>query len=349
MDKIELESYRRLNDSFQKRLICRIGIDCGFFVELNYMVNAILYCLAHRIRFQLYSDNANFGTGKGWTEYFLPFCEEVHDTFHQRYNIHRRPSWTRILRLCQKQKSPGPIAWKIKGTVKTLIGRLVAFRTYGELVSFEQDVVLDDVHRLCVPELGIDADYMEAYSMVARMVWRLRPEIMQQQEAFKQMLGIPLHYSGVHIRGGDKVTETSLIGAKDIIQKLGSLDDGTCLFVLTDDYRIFARACNDFPKLRLLTLCKEDQTGYSHKQFCDGDLAGKKDAICRLLISVNLLISSTSYVGSITTGPSVFVLKMRFGDMRVQAVDCPEEELPLALRQTIDVRSRISQKYLREL
>ena len=93
MEKLDIGSYRRVNASFRKRMVYRIGVDCGFFVEMNYMVNAILYCLTHRIRFQLYSENANFGTGIGWTEYFLPFCEEVHEKFHKKYNFHRLPSW----------------------------------------------------------------------------------------------------------------------------------------------------------------------------------------------------------------------------------------------------------------
>ena len=84
---MDISCYRKVNESFRRRLVCRIGIDSGFFVEMNYMVNAMLYCLAHRIQFQLYSDDANFGTGVGWREYFLPFCEEVHESFHQKYNF----------------------------------------------------------------------------------------------------------------------------------------------------------------------------------------------------------------------------------------------------------------------
>ena len=77
MKQLEISDYQKLNDSFHKRLVYHVGIDCGFFVELNNMINAILYCLLNGYRFQLYSEDANFGTGKGWTEYFLPFCEEV--------------------------------------------------------------------------------------------------------------------------------------------------------------------------------------------------------------------------------------------------------------------------------
>ena len=71
MKQLDVMSYRKVNETF-RRMVYHVGVDCGFFVEMNYMVDAMLYCLAHCIRFQLYSDDANFGTGKGWTEYFLP-------------------------------------------------------------------------------------------------------------------------------------------------------------------------------------------------------------------------------------------------------------------------------------
>lgn len=98
MKHLDLESYRRVNESFHRRLVCRIGVDCGFFVEMNYMVNAMLYCLANRIQFQLFSRDANFGTGIGWTEYFQPFCKEVYEPYHLKYNLHQPPTWKRILK-----------------------------------------------------------------------------------------------------------------------------------------------------------------------------------------------------------------------------------------------------------
>ena len=122
---MEICDYQGVNKSFHRRLIYHAGVDCGFFVELNYMVNAMLYCLANRYRFELYSDDANFGTGIGWREYFLPFCEEVHESFHKKYNFHRPPSLHRILKECNRRKVISPIVWKLKSILKTIIGRLV--------------------------------------------------------------------------------------------------------------------------------------------------------------------------------------------------------------------------------
>ena len=84
---LDISTYQKINNSFRKRLIYHSGVDCGFFVEMNYMINAMLYCLAKGYRFQLYSEDANYGMGKGWTEYFTPFCEEVHESFHHKYNL----------------------------------------------------------------------------------------------------------------------------------------------------------------------------------------------------------------------------------------------------------------------
>lgn len=66
-------TYRLLNSSFRKTMIFHLGIDAGFFTEYTYMLHAMLYCLQHKIQFKLYSDDANFGWEKGWTDCFVPF------------------------------------------------------------------------------------------------------------------------------------------------------------------------------------------------------------------------------------------------------------------------------------
>ena len=345
MKPLDVASYRRVNESFRRRLVCHVGIDCGFFVELQYMVNAMLYCLAHRIRFQMYSDDANFGTGIGWTEYFLPFCEEVHETFHHRCNFHRPPSWHQILRLCNNQKSLSPLAWKLKAILKNWAGRLLAFQAYEEYVLLSQDVPPIPEQYYCIPELGIDGDYMAIFSLLSRMVWRLQPDVLHQRDAYKSELSLPSVYAGVQIRGGDKATETRLVDGETIIRKL-ELCDGDCVFILTDDYSQYQRAKTVFPKLKLMTLCQSDEKGYHHRQFCQEDPQSKKDAILRLITSVDILLGGRSFAGSIITGPSVFIMKLRHDDPLVQAVDCPKEELSSALQLPIYARSIVSIKSL---
>lgn len=345
MKHLDLESYRKVNETFRRRMVCHIGIDCGFFVEMNFMVNAMLYCLAHRIRFQLYSEDANFGTGIGWTEYFLPFCEEVHESFHKRYNFHRLPSWRRILKACCKQKSIGPLVWKLKSVFKTIIGRLIALVVYKEYVLFAQDVLSDPNQHYHIPELEINGTYYEVYGLLAKMVWSFQPSVQQQAAKYKASLHLPHLFDGVHIRGGDKAIETELINGTCMMQKLNP-KNGSCVFILTDDYRQVLELQNDYPNIRLLTLCQSEERGYAHKAFSLQSPQSRHEAIVRLIISADLLLASRSFVGSITTGPSVFIMKQRVDDPLVQAVDCLKEELPSSLSLTIDVRADISKRNL---
>ena len=345
---LEVNDYRKVNESFHRRLIYHVGIDCGFCVELNYMLNAMLFCLANGYRFQLYSDDANFGTGIGWTEYFLPFCEEVHEPFHRLYNFHRTPSWLRILKLCRRQKAVGPIAWKLKSSLKNIMGRLIAFRTYKEYVLFAQDVSSCPDQFYHIPELGIDGSYYETYGLLARMIWRFQPDIQQQKEVYKNKLAYSPLCDGIHIRGGDKIIETELISGKRIMQILHP-KVGACVFVLTDDYRQYQELQANYPNVHFLTLCQPEERGYLHKAFSQKSPHTRKEAINRLLISVDLLLHCRSFVGSITTGPSVFIMKQRVNDPLVQAVDCSNDCLTSSLSQNIDVRATISIKNMQRI
>ena len=351
---MDIAQYRKVNETFRKRLVYHVGKDSGFFVELNYMLHAMLYCLDHRLQFQMYSEDANFGTGTGWTEYFLPFCPEVHEAFHRRYNFHRLPSWKRIMKKTLRERSLRFVVWKLKSLLLTIIGRAKAFRAYGENVLLGQDVATVPASYYHVPELGIDGDYYQAYRTLAMMLWRLRPEIVEQEAAIRQSLHLPSRYAGIQIRGGDKNTETSLISGESIVKALlhhpsplaPHLSPLTTLpspiFVLTDDIRLLEAVEAQFPQLHFVSLCRPDDRGYHHRAFCQTDPQQKKEAIVRLLISVDILLRSHTFVGSITTGPSVFVMKVRPDDAAVIAVDCPKPQMKAALTLTVERRAAIS-------
>ena len=139
--------------------------------------------------------------------------------------------------------------------------------------------------------------------------------------------------------------ETTLISGKHIMEVLHP-KTGACVFILTDDYRQFQELQANYPNIRLLTLCRPEERGYLHKAFSHKSPKSRQEAIVRLLISVDLLLHSRSFVGSITTGPSVFIMKLREDDPFVQAVDCPKTDLASSLSLTIDVRAAISKRFL---
>ena len=304
MEHFGIKDYRKVNESFRRRLVYHVGKDFGFFVELNDMLNAMIYCLIHRIQFQIYSSDANFGTGIGWTEYFQPFCKEVHETYHAEYNFHRPPSWK-----------------KIKAIVKTMVGRIIGLWVYHEWVLLSQDVHLRTDRHFSIPELGIEGDYYHVYGILARMIWQPQPALQQQMAEARLRLSLPRQYSGVQIRRGDKVGESRLISGWQFVRALHP-KDGECIFVLTDSYLEYEKVRNEFPQLRFVTLCQPDETGYYHRKFVRLPPQKKKESIIRLLASVDILLHSKAFVGTIAAGPSVFLMKVRAEDPNVNAVDC---------------------------
>lgn len=341
---LDISTYQKINNSFRKRLIYHSGVDCGFFVEMNYMINAMLYCLAKGYRFQLYSEDANYGMGKGWTEYFTPFCEEVHESFHCKYNLHRPPQWKRIIKNVIRTRSLSFVFWKLKFMQKSLMGHWLAYKAYGEYVRLSQDVAYNSDKHYHIPSVGINCTYIEAYAMLARMIWQPQPEVKQQIAEAKLSLSLPQVYSGIQIRGGDKAQEARLITGKRLIEALLP-QDGDCIFALADNYTQLEIVRSEFPHLHIVSLCQPQEKGYFHQEFNRMTPLEKKQSIIRLLVSMDILLHSSAFIGTITSGPSVFIMKVRAGEPSVTAIDCPHYMFPDCLSLTIDKRAAISRNH----
>lgn len=342
---LDISTYQKINNSFRKRLIYHSGVDCGFFVEMNYMINAMLYCLAKGYRFQLYSEDANYGTGKGWTEYFVPFSEEVHESFHCKYNLHRPPQWKRIIKNVIRTRSISFVFWKLKFMQKSLMGHWLAFRTYGEYVRLSQDVAYEPDKYYHIPALGLDGSYTEVYAMLARMIWQPQPEVKQQIAEAKLSLSLPQVYSGIQIRGGDKAQEARLITGKRLIEALLP-QDGDCIFALADNYTQLEIVRSEFPHLHIVSLCQPQEKGYFHQEFNRMTPLEKKQSIIRLLVSMDILLHSSAFIGTITSGPSIFIMKVRADESSVTAIDCPHYMFPDCLSLSIDERASISREMM---
>ena len=100
---MELYRYQCFNSSLRYRFIYRLGGSTGFFSEYNNMVLAIHYCLINKIQFVLESEDANFSSGEGWREFFLPFCKEIKNKWLHKYNYRIKPVYhNRFVIMCIK-------------------------------------------------------------------------------------------------------------------------------------------------------------------------------------------------------------------------------------------------------
>lgn len=337
------DRYQRLNNSYSPVLVWHTGVDAGFFAEYSAMLNAMLFCLERRWQFRLYSADANYGYRRGWTDYFMPFCPEETAVFHHRLNHYSPATWRQLL--CRRDSRRfQTLAWKAKLSLRHAAGRLLALVTYGRNVRLSADVRFVPKAHYRIPELDIDGDYFHAFGRMADITWHLNAATAVERDALVASLGLGSDYAGCQVRGGDKVTETALQPPERYAATMRRLAAGRDVFVLTDDYAIYRRLCAAAPDVRFLTLCEPSEGGYVNTDFTHTGADLKRRRMERFLTAMDLLMHARPFVGSITNGPSFFLLKKRYPD--AVAIDCPADRLREALTGSIAERSRIARQTL---
>lgn len=343
---MDLKLYKKINASYKKTLIFHLGCNAGFFTEYTYMINAMLFCLQNRIRFVLYSSDANFGTGVGWNEFFQPFCEEDLSGFHHKFNYHRVPSWKTIIKASIKKHSLKFVLWKSKSLLLDIWAKIYSMFLYHKNILLTQDIRFNPDVYFNFPDVGLKGDYLSVFGEVSKMVWQFNNFMSDYSENAKQQLALPTLYSACQIRGGDKITETRLIPQTIYMEPIKKAGLQT-VFVLTDDYRILSSIEEENAGFDWKTLCQPEEKGYDHKKFCSSDADFRRNSIAKLLTSVQILMEAQAFIGSITCGPSVFLLKLKYPNGEV--IDCSRKDLKKALTLDITHRGSIAQKFLTEL
>ena len=213
-----LEQYRKLNNSFGRKLVFRLGQKAGFFSEYNNMLLAMVYCLEHSIRFSLYSKEATFAFKNGWQDYFLPFCKESRNRLHQRYNL--RQSGSRLV-----------------GIYSKIMGRFgLPFLTQHlwKEIRAQKD-------QQCNPEdfFPALAGMRERLRFLHRMVWRYNEETRQEVDSLIKDINMEGSYFGFPRPVPFHCQQSPLIEVEKYVEKATKLSTINSAFVLTDDYRIY--------------------------------------------------------------------------------------------------------------
>lgn len=301
------EKYKILNNSFKRVLVYNLGSEAGFFSEYNNMVLAMLYCLKHKIKFQLFSKNNDFLIGNGWQGFFEPFCDEVlntrHATFNQRQPLINEKIRYKIRRFIFKRHE------KITYVTSDLWQKFHAN-------SFK-DVIFD------IPELNIYGSTQVASKKLIEITWCYKINISNLVLKNRNILKIPLKYIGIHVRCGDKIQEAPNYSIHDymiLIQKKTEIKN---VFILTDDYRIYLQACEHFPDYNFYTLCDENEKGYFHSDFIKTNLETKRLKLSKLFASVDIINKSEFFIGTYSSNPGMY-LGMRMDKHKTFGVDYNE-------------------------
>lgn len=84
--KMTLLEYQKYNNSCKQLLVFHFGTGAGFFSEYNNMIRMMVYCMIHKIKFTIYSSDCSFKKENGWSDFFQPFTDEIHNDVHHRIN-----------------------------------------------------------------------------------------------------------------------------------------------------------------------------------------------------------------------------------------------------------------------
>lgn len=286
MDNIE--KYRQLNESFQRRLIHHFGTGNGFYSELNSLLFSTLFCLQNKLRLEIYSKDAPFTFGNGWNEYFESFCPDFKNDFigkrisRDYTNNHKNNHICYLYKILTKNDILNDIYWFCR-------------TGWFEHAHFE------------IPELGINGDIRQAMKVLIPIVYRFNEKYTHIINTFINDLDLPQRYISLHVRAGDKITERNLITPQKYLEKAKTFSDCHNIFVATDDYRIFEQLRNDNPDYTFYTSTSPEERGNdTEKLFASSNDIIRKNLI-EMFASVEVFLHSDIFVGTYSSNPGLFV------------------------------------------
>lgn len=291
--ELKKKEYRKINESFRKRLIFHVGFGGGLYSELNSMMEFMLFCYQHQIRFELYADDANFSKlgGNGWEELFEPFCPINHDALNQKANY--RP--TDYLSQIRPHR-----LW----TKGYYYPRKLKHRTGADYLT--QDVwcmcISDEFKKSKIswPLFEMDGTCETEFAKLSSVAICPKPEIREKMDALIAGLDLPEHYISMQVRGGDKYLEyDQLVEADAFIEKVEQLDINTKnIFIFTDDYRNVTYIKEKCPNWRIMTLTREEERGYFNHEFNQQDWEFRKANLIKLLAIMEVCVKADLHIGS---------------------------------------------------
>lgn len=292
------------------------------------MLKAVAFCLVHRIRFVLFSKDACFCRGNGWTDYFEPFCDEVTEDFHSKLN--RRtpedPARTAFFLVFLKRKIKRillgkgcPVSWSIYDSL--FRNRLVKIR-YG-FNYFTYDLWEDIVHFSPSRDIKVGDLYEGSYYGLIRelnqLIWRYNRATRETVDGLVAGLSLPNYYVAMHIRGGDKVQEATIVSWEEYVSEAKRIDCKEW-FIFTDDYAVVEKVESITPDHVIKTLCTPQEHGYYHHSVMTEDSLTMTGKIIRMFASVDVCKRSGFFIGTRTSNP-YYVIELEHNGKNCLSLD----------------------------
>lgn len=312
-----LTNYKRINGSFKKSMVFRLGAGkVGFFSEYNNMLLCMIYCLKNGIKFQLYSDHSPFSMQDGWNDFFLPFdfvnTDSINKDFNVRYNSETIDGGYPL----QRWIKPRHVA--------------LAYRKLRGIDYLTQD--LWERHRdpafvkepVTIPDLGwVNLRVYEAARSIIAAYWRYNAQSAAIIKGFVESVPLPEKYISIHVRAGDKSEETQLRGFTEYMAVAEKIATNNQVFVLTDDYTVVESLRSQYRDWQFHTLCEPTERGYFQNDFLQKDKSVKYQHQLRLFAELDIAAASNKFIGTYSSNIGMY-MGMRIGTENCFCLDFPE-------------------------
>lgn len=283
-----VEKYKQLNESYTRKFIHHFGTGNGFYSELNSLLFSVLFCLQNRLRLELYSKDAPFTFGNGWIEFFESFCPEFKNDFIGRrisrdyINNHRDKHVCYLYKIFTGNDILNDIYW------------------YCRSGWFEKS-------HFNIPELGINGNLRHAMKVIIPIVYRFNEKYTFLINKARKEINLPDKYIGLHIRGGDKITERLLIKPQTYLDKVTEYSNCKQIFVSTDDYRIYEELRDNNPNFTFYTSTSPDEKGNNTELFFSSSQEKIRNNLIELFTSIEIFQRSEIFIGTYSSNPGLFV------------------------------------------
>jgi hypothetical protein len=272
----------------------------GFCSEIMTMLFAQLYCLENGIDFSLCSKYWNAAHQRGWSDYFVPFCEEIS---------------TPILRMNYLFKSGGGLNTLARQTRKALLALLTRQHVLLNYDIFGQiwDTAFVE-SRFSLPMLGVDGDCYAACQALLDWVWRLNNRTSASVANILASLDLAdSAYFTIHVRRGDKWHEAKATELRDYMAKVDAVNHRQLrkCFVMTDDYGVVTELRREYSELDIVSLCDASERGHVQEKFNMQPAEIRRDNTLRMLAELTIAKHGTFFVGTFSSNVGRLVALLR--------------------------------------
>lgn len=209
--------YVELNKSFARQRIHQFGRGGGFCAEVIGLLKSMLTCLASETQLVVgtHPKGRGFSLGEGWGDYFMNLFPTKRTRISDLLNRHVYPANSYI---------PDRVSRMAHAATRRLLR--------ADLLQFDP---LRLPERLTVRELGVDLGWWDACKLCIDLMWEMRPEVAEAVARTRLGFRIEQPYIGLHVRRGDKRSESSYVPLEAYVRKIVEIANPPRTVVIASD------------------------------------------------------------------------------------------------------------------